>query len=71
MHRLARRAQSFFGRVKLHDKPRAEPEPVFTERRPMNGLFAQLSQSQRQTALNYRGEEFHGALEFLQRRTCK
>lgn len=68
MNRLTQRAQALFGRVKLHDKPRAQPEPVFTDRRPMTGLFARLSQSQQQQALSYRGDESHGSLEFLRQR---
>lgn len=70
MNALARRARELFGGVRLHDKPRAEPEPAFAQRRrPVTGLFGQLSAEQQRKALEYRGEEAHGSAEFL--RPCK
>ena len=54
---LARAVRRMLGSVKLADKPLAAPEPVYGAPRPMNGLFAQLSNEQRARVLEYSGAE--------------
>jgi hypothetical protein len=41
------------------DKPHAVPEAVYGQPRSMTGLFSSLSDTQRKSALAYRGEENH------------
>lgn len=43
--------------VRLVNKPPADPEPVYSDGRPMTGLFAHLTPEQQARALSYKGPE--------------
>lgn len=53
-----------FRSLMLLDKPRPEPEPVYTRTRPMTGFFATLTDEQKARALAYKGQEDFGDLSF-------
>lgn len=64
----ARRAAA---RVSLSQKPLPEPEAVNAQPRNRTGFFAGLTAEQKRMALDYRGPENHGDIEFRRNRPAK
>lgn len=65
MTRLLRAFQGWTSKVRLHEKPLAEPEPVNAAPRPLVGFFAGLTEEQKKRVLAFKGDESFGEPEFL------
>ena len=65
MTRLLRAFQSWTSRVRLHEKPLAELEPVNAAPRPLVGFYAGLSEEQKKRVLAFKDNESFGEREFL------
>lgn len=66
MNAFVAKFTGLFSPVTLHDKPRAEPELLCSERN-MTGFFTNLTSEQQERALNYKGKEAHGEDELRRR----
>jgi len=68
MQQLARSAWTMFGFGTPRPQALREPEAINAQKRPMKGLFASLSESDKAFVRSYCGEENHGDTSFARRK---